>query len=107
MAQSKSSNAAKSSLWQASSFALERISQFIAQIFLARLLAPEDFGVWGMVLIMTRLSTHFKDKATASVLIYSGLENRQLVNAVYSLAVNISIGMFFLQALAGYLLSRF
>ncbi|NEQ54550.1 MAG: oligosaccharide flippase family protein, partial [Leptolyngbya sp. SIO3F4] len=46
-------------------------------------------------------------KATASVLIYSGLENRQLVNAVYSLAVNISIGMFFLQALAGYPLSRF
>lgn len=104
---SKKSNAAKGSLWQVSGFALERISQFVAQIFLARLLAPEDFGVWGMVLIMTRLSTHFKDKATASVLIFSGLEDKQLVDAVYSLTINISIGMFVLQSLAGYPLSRF
>lgn len=102
-----SGNVAKSGLWQMGGFALERASQFIAQIFLARLLLPEDFGVWGMVLILTRLSNQFKDKAIASVLIYSGLEDKKLVNAVYSLTVNISIGMFLLQSLAGYPLSRF
>jgi lipopolysaccharide exporter len=99
-------SAAKGGLWQASGFALERISQFIAQIFLARLLLPEDFGVWGMVLILTRLSNQFKDSATASVLIYSGLKDKKLVDAVYSLTLNISIGMFILQSLLGYPLSR-
>ena len=100
-------SAAKSGLWQVGGFAIERISQFIAQIFLARLLLPEDFGVWGMVLILTRLSNQFKDKAIASVLIYSGLEDKELVDAVYSLTVNISIGMFVLQSLVSYPLARF
>lgn len=100
-------NVAKSGLWQASSFVVERGFQFVAQIVLARLLLPEDFGVWGMVLILTRLSEQFRDKATASVLIYSGLEDKKLVNAVYSLTANISIGMFFLQSLLGYPLAQF
>jgi len=98
---------ASSSLWLTASFGFAKVSQLLAQIFLARLLSPDDFGVWGMVLIVTTLSALFKDAAIASVLIQRGLDNKKLVNAVYSLGVNISIAMFIIQALAGFPLAKF
>ena len=98
---------ATSSLWLTASFGFAKISQLISQIFLARLLSPEDFGVWGMVLIVTTLSALFKDAAIASVLVQRGLNDKKLVNAVYSLGINISIVMFIIQALAGFPLAQF
>lgn len=102
MSRTTSAKVAKGSLWLTASFAVEKCSQLIAQIFLARLLSPQDFGIWAMVLMVTTLSALFKDAAIASVLIQRGLDDKKLVNAVYSLAINISVGMFFLQALAGF-----
>ncbi len=98
---------AKNSFWVTAGFAVERVAQLIAQVFLARLLTPEDFGTWAMVLILTRLSMEFRDKATASVLIQRGLKDVKVVNAVYSLTINISILMFFVQTLAGFPLAKF
>jgi O-antigen/teichoic acid export membrane protein len=60
-----------------------------------------------MVLIVTTLSALFKDAAIAGVLVYRGLDDKKLVDAVYSLGVNISVGMFVLQALAGFPISLF
>ncbi|MBE9215133.1 oligosaccharide flippase family protein [Plectonema cf. radiosum LEGE 06105] len=107
MAHISTKKIASSSLWLTASFGFAKISQLLAQIFLARLLSPDDFGVWGMVLIVTTLSALFKDAAIASVLIQRGLDNKKLVNAVYSLGVNISIVMFIIQALAGFPLAKF
>ncbi len=98
---------ASSGLWLTASFGFAKVSQLVAQIFLARLLSPEDFGVWGMVLIVTTLSALFKDAAIAMVLVQRGLDDKKLVNAVYSLGVNISVVMFIIQALAGFPLSKF
>ncbi|NEQ84479.1 MAG: oligosaccharide flippase family protein, partial [Moorea sp. SIO2I5] len=98
---------AKSSLWLTSSFAVARCSQLIAQIFLARILSPQDFGIWGMVLIVTKLSALFRESAIASVLVQRGLDDKKLVDAVYSLSINVAVGMFILQCLAGYPLSLF
>ncbi len=98
---------ATSSLWLTASFGFAKISQLISQIFLARLLSPKDFGVWGMVLIVTTLSALFKDAAIASVLVQRGLNDKKLVNAVYSLGVNISIVMFIIQVLVGFPLAKF
>ena len=98
---------ATSSLWLTVSFGFIKASQLISQIFLARLLSPEDFGIWGMVLIVTSLSALFKDAAIAIVLVQRGLDNKKLVNAVYSLGINISIAMFIVQALAGFPLAQF
>ncbi|MBO3458291.1 oligosaccharide flippase family protein [Aetokthonos hydrillicola Thurmond2011] len=93
---------AGSSLWLTVSFALTKVSQLVAQILLAHLLSPRDFGIWGMVLIVTTLSALFKDTAIAGVLVYRGLDDKKLVDAVYSLGVNISIIMFAIQALIGF-----
>lgn len=98
---------AKNSLWLTISFLFSKSSQFIAQIFLARLLSPEDFGVWGMVQVITVLTSLFRDTATASVLVQRGLEDKKLVDAVYSLGISISVIMFFVQMLIGFPLARF
>lgn len=97
----------KSSLWLTLNFAFLRGMQLVSQIVLARMLARSDFGIWSMVLIVTTLSALFKDSALASVLVQRGIGDKKLVNAVYSLTINISIGMFFLQVAAGYPLARF
>ncbi|MBW4670887.1 MAG: oligosaccharide flippase family protein [Cyanomargarita calcarea GSE-NOS-MK-12-04C] len=107
MSSPKTAKIAGSSLWLTGSFAVTKVSQLIAQIILARLLSPKDFGIWGMVLIVTTLSELFKDSAIASVLIYKGLSDKKLANAVYSVGVNISVCMFFVQMLVGFPLSQF
>ncbi|MEO1429951.1 MAG: oligosaccharide flippase family protein [Cyanobacteria bacterium J06633_8] len=107
MTQISTKKIAASGLWLTASFGFTKVSQLISQIFLARLLSPEDFGVWGMVLIVTTLASLFKDAAIATVLVQRGLDDEKLVNTVYSLGVNISIAMFVIQALAGYPLARF
>ncbi len=89
------------------SFMLARFSQLIAQVVLARILSPKEFGVWAMVLLVTTLSALFRDASIAGVLVYRGLDDKKLVNAVYSLGINISIGMFVLQLLIGFPLSQF
>lgn len=88
-------------------FGSKRLTQLIAQICLARLLTPEDFGLWGMVLVITHLSDLFKDSTVAGVLVQRGLDNKPLVNGVYSICVNISVVLFFLQTALGFIASFF
>lgn len=101
------SKIAKSSLWLTASYAIAKLSQLIAQIFLARLLSPKDFGIWAMVSIVTTLTDLFQDQATAAVLIQRGIDDKKLVDAVYSIGINISIGMFFILTLAALPISWF
>lgn len=107
MAATTAAKIARSSLWLTSSFLIGKLSQVLAQIVLARLLLPEDFGVWGMVLVVTALSSIFKDAAISGVLIQRGIDDKTLVNAVYSLGITVSIVMFFLQSAIGFPLALF
>ena len=107
MVQISTAKATRGSIWITSSYVLGRLLQLTAQVVLARLLLPSDFGVWAMVLIVTTLSALFKEGAIAQVLVHRGIDDKKLVNAVYSLGINISVFMFVLQALAGFLVSQF
>lgn len=107
MTQPSAGKIARGSIWLTLSFMLARLLQLIAQIILARLLLPKDFGVWAMVLIVTTLSALFREAAIAQVLVHRGIDDKKLVNAVYSLGINISIAVFILQCLAGLLISQF
>jgi O-antigen/teichoic acid export membrane protein len=98
---------AKASLWTTASFGLGKVAQLIAQVILARLLSPDDFGIWAMVLVLSNFSQLFRDTTIAQVLVQRGLEDTKLVNTVYSMGVNISIFLFFMQVLAGMPLSHF
>ncbi len=107
MASLNSKSIAKSSLWMTVGFALGKVAQLLAQIILARLLSPKEFGVWGMVLILSNFSILFRDVAIAQVLVQRGLDNKNIVNTVYSLGINISLGLFIIQTIAGFPLSLF
>lgn len=105
MAKIGAAQIARSSFWLTASFMLAKFAQFISQIVLARLLSPEEFGIWAMVLILTVLTDLFRDKAVAQVLVQRGLDDKNIVDAVYSLGVNLSIAMFVVQTLVGIPLS--
>ncbi|MBW4615373.1 MAG: oligosaccharide flippase family protein [Desmonostoc vinosum HA7617-LM4] len=107
MTQVNSTKIFKASLWMTVSFAVGKIAQLISQVILARLLSPQDFGIWAMVLILSNFSLLFRDVAIAQVLVQRGLDDKKIVNTVYSLGINISIGLFFIQAIAGIPLSYF
>jgi lipopolysaccharide exporter len=98
---------ARNGLWVAASYTLARGAQVVAQAILARSLLPQDFGTWAMVLVVTGLTNLFREAAIAQVLVQKGFEDKALVNAVYSLGINISLILFGLQIIAGYLLSLF
>lgn len=92
----------KSGLWLISGYGVTKGIRFVAQIALVRLLTPEQFGIWSMVLVVTHLMALFKDTTIAGVLIQRGLDDKKLVNTVYSLAINVSIALCLMQIGIGY-----
>jgi lipopolysaccharide exporter len=101
---SQVSKIARSSLWVTASYGISRAAQMILLVVLARLLTPDDFGVWSSVSIVILLANLFRESAIAQVLVQRGIEDKKLVNAVFSLGVNVSVCLFGLQVLAGGLL---
>ncbi|MBW4552666.1 MAG: oligosaccharide flippase family protein [Aphanocapsa sp. GSE-SYN-MK-11-07L] len=98
---------ARSSLWISASFAIARAAYMISQIVLARKLTEADLGIWSLVYLVVVLANLFRESAIAQVLIQRGIEDKKLVNAVYSLGINVSICVFALQVGVGWLLSLF
>lgn len=98
---------AKSGLWMTISFVLVRLLQLLTQVILARLLSPQEFGVWGIILIVTTLSNLFKEHSIAAVLVQRGLDNEHRVNAVYSIGISLSILLGIIQTLLSYPLAIF
>ncbi len=107
MTNNNTTKIAKSSLWLTTSYAVNKVAQLLAQIYLAHLLSPKDFGIWAMVLTIATLTDLFQEQAISAVLIQRGLDNKKLVDNVYSLGINISIIMFLLLGLAGLPISWF
>ena len=98
---------AKSGIWMTISFVLVRLLQLGTQVILARFLSPQEFGLWGVVLIVTTLSNLFKEHSIAAVLVQRGLDDNRQVNAVYSIGVNLSILLGIIQSLLSYPLAIF
>jgi lipopolysaccharide exporter len=98
---------ARSSLWISASFAIARAAFLISQIVLARKLTKAEVGAWSVVYAVIVLANLFRESAIAQVLIQRGIEDKKLVNAVYSLGINVSICVFVLQVVIGCLLSLF
>ncbi len=101
------SKIARSSLWITLSFGVTKAAQMVLYVLLAQFLLPKQFGVWGTVLLVINLANLFRETAIAQVLVQRGIEDKKLVNAVYSLGINVSVCLFGLQVIAGWLLSLF
>lgn len=107
MAEISAKKIAKSGIWMTISFVLVRLLQLMTQIIVARLLSPQEFGIWGVVLMVTTLSNLFKEHSIAAVLVQRGLDDEKRVNAVYSIGINLSILLGLLQCLLSYPLALF
>lgn len=98
---------ARGSAWLTSSYGISKFLQLVLQVCLARLLSPEQFGIWGMAQILAYLSTVFNEGTTSKVLVQRGLDDKHLVDVVYSLGINVSVALFLLQGIAGFGLAKF
>ncbi len=94
-------------MWLGVSFVFGKGIQLLTQVLMARLLAPGELGLWAMVLVVHVLAGLFRDTAIAQVLVQRGLKDRERVDAVYSLGVNVSLLLTLMQAVAGYPLAQF
>ena len=56
-------------LWRTSDVLLQQLGGFIVSIILARLVAPEEFGLIAMMLMFTGLAALFVDSGFSSALI--------------------------------------
>ncbi|MGF1480891.1 MAG: lipopolysaccharide biosynthesis protein [Cyanophyceae cyanobacterium] len=107
MSQINTAKIARGVFWTTASYINNRLTKLIAQIVLAHLLTPEEFGIWAMVQIQIQLSERFSESSIAQVLVQKGLSDKKLLNTVYSLGVNVSVLLFILQILLGFFLSKF
>jgi hypothetical protein len=66
---------------------------FIVSIFLARLLAPEDYGLVGMSLVFVNLLKVFVDAGFSTALIQRKENSQEIYDAVFSFNLIISISL--------------
>lgn len=107
MTQINTAKIARGGFWTIASFGLVRALQLVSQVVLARLLSPEDFGIWAMVLLTTNLAQLFNEGSVAQVLIQRGLDDKKLVDTVYSLGINIAVVLFVINVLVSVPLSKY
>lgn len=70
---------------------LTQATRFLTNIVLARLLAPRDFGLVAIALVVGMFLDHLKDVGTGSALIQRSVISHAIINAVFWL--NVAIGV--------------
>lgn len=81
--------------------------QFIIQIILARLLAPEDFGLIGMILVFVALSNSLVDSGFTQALIRDQKADQTDYSTVFYFNLAVSIVIYVLLFLSAPLISTF
>lgn len=86
--------------WSATGRYSEQLLVLLTTAVLARLLAPEDFGVFGMAVLTTSALTVVADLGTSTALVQRPKISRRLVSSVFWLNVGLGI-LYFAVAAAG------
>jgi O-antigen/teichoic acid export membrane protein len=79
--------------WSASNGIGNQIVQFITSIVLARLLAPQDFGLIGMLLVFTGFAGLFSEFGFGSAIIQRPSINERHLSSVFWLNVGMGLAM--------------
>lgn len=77
--------------WTAISQICRVATQLLGNVVLARVLAPEDFGLMAMAIVMTTLAAILRDSGTGSAVIQRSSTSPQLLATVFW--INVSIGL--------------
>ncbi len=81
-------------IWSAANIIFSKSFRLITSIVLARLLFPEDFGLYGIALIIIRFARKVTNMGFSSVIVQRKELTRQEINTIFtvSLAINVVIG---------------
>lgn len=82
-------------LWSAANIIFSKSFRLIASIILARLLFPEDFGLYGIALIIIRFARKVSNMGFSSVIVQRKELTKQEINTIFtvSLGINMLIGI--------------
>lgn len=69
--------------WSAISQAGRQVMQLLTTVILARLLSPSDFGLMGMVVVVTGFIMIFKDLGTSAAVIQRKNLSNELLNSIF------------------------
>jgi PST family polysaccharide transporter len=78
--------------WSFSAQVVRQSIQLLTTIILARLLAPSDYGLLGMAMVMIGFLSIFSDLGTSSAVVYVKVPSEKLLSSVFWM--NVLIGLF-------------
>jgi len=84
--------------WVAIANILRQVLTLISVVIFARILSPDDFGIYSILIIFVTFLTMFKDMGTTSVLIHISKPSQLLLSSVFYL--NLFIGFIFFLVLS-------
>jgi O-antigen/teichoic acid export membrane protein len=93
--------------WSGAAQIGRQIIQFVVSVLLARLLTPNDFGLFSMIIVFTGFAELFNDVGLGAAIIQRSDVNRQLLNSVFWTNVLIGILLTVITAFAAPFLSSF
>ncbi|MDB5593450.1 MAG: capsular polysaccharide biosynthesis protein [Hyphomicrobiales bacterium] len=93
--------------WSVSSQAVRMILQVVTTVVLARLLTPEDFGVYAMAIPVIALATLFQDLGLQQALIQREKITTAQINKVFWINFAVTLAIALLLVLISPLVSRF
>jgi O-antigen/teichoic acid export membrane protein len=93
--------------WNGVATATKIIVQFLSMAVLARLLAPGDFGLMSMALVVTGIVQAFSDLGLSNVIIHRQDASREQLSSIYWLNLGFGLALFILLWLAAPLAADF
>jgi PST family polysaccharide transporter len=81
-----SPNAASAATWSSVAFGVRQGAQLLALMILARLLAPEEFGVFAMAMVVTGLALVLRDLGAGAAAIQDASPDQTLLSSLFWLA---------------------
>ena len=99
--------AARGVLWTGTGSAVTTTLQFIQWAVLARLLAPEDFGLMSMAMIVIGMADAFTDMGVSSAIIHRRDATRRQLSSLYWLNIVLGVVVFLLVAGLSPMIAKF
>jgi PST family polysaccharide transporter len=93
--------------WTGAGQVVRQVVQIVGSIVLARLLAPEDFGLLGMAMFVIGIGQLFADFGIGSAIVQARADDRVVLSSCFWLNVIVAGGLALLVAAASPLVARF
>jgi O-antigen/teichoic acid export membrane protein len=93
--------------WATISSYLNRITGFVATLILARLLAPEEFGLVAVAAMMIEVLKIFRDMGIAQAIVYRQTEVREAADTAFVVVVLLNVGLVLIAVAASPLLANY